>query len=93
MPYIQGFTIKTFHFLLLHVYNMHTGDQRTSLWGWFAFRKHLLMGIVECLTTQRCLTMYGSAAFASASEYLCNYAKMCCCCICLIMQNCFALPA
>lgn len=36
MPYIQGFTFKTFHFLLLHVYNVHTGGQRTSLWGWFS---------------------------------------------------------
>lgn len=36
MPYIQCFTIKTFHFLLLHVYSVHMGGQRTSLWDWFS---------------------------------------------------------
>ena len=36
MTYIQGFTIKTLHFLLLHVYNVHIGGQRTSLWGGFS---------------------------------------------------------
>lgn len=36
MTYIQDFTIKTLHFLLLHVYNVRMGGQRTSLWGWFS---------------------------------------------------------
>lgn len=36
MPYIQCFTIRTFHFLLLYVYTVHMGGQRTSLWDWFS---------------------------------------------------------